>query len=169
MWLTLRKSILTKDNLLRRGWKGNPLCHFCGGLETVDHLFISCSAARLIWSVLRCAFNLNTIPDSMEGLFGTWLNSFNAGKKNMVLVGVAAVLWSIWNARNEICFDNKKIHDPMVLVHRVIHWINLWSMLQIKQGNREAMTWGAKLLERVVNEVFHASRGWRTGRLRITG
>ena len=30
MWLALRNSILTKDNLLRRGWKGDDKCPFYG-------------------------------------------------------------------------------------------------------------------------------------------
>ena len=129
LWLTLRKSILTKDNLLRRGWKGNSLCHFCGNLETVDHLFISCSTARMIWSILRCAFNFSKTPDSIQELFGTWLNSFSKEKRKMVLAGAAAILWTLWNARNAICFDNKKIHDPTIQIHMVIHWINSWSIL----------------------------------------
>jgi hypothetical protein len=49
MWLTLKNSILTKDNLLTRGWTGNELCHFYTQQETVDHLLFHgrCSYARL--------------------------------------------------------------------------------------------------------------------------
>ena len=42
LWLTLRNSILTKDNLVRSGWKGSVKCDFCGDVGTVDHLFIFC-------------------------------------------------------------------------------------------------------------------------------
>lgn len=30
MWLMARKSILTRDNLLRRGWRGNKNGVYCG-------------------------------------------------------------------------------------------------------------------------------------------
>lgn len=39
MWLVLRKSILTRDNLLRRGWIGDKKCPFCMQDESIDHLF----------------------------------------------------------------------------------------------------------------------------------
>ena len=39
MWLTLRNSILTKDNLLRGVWNGDSKCPFFGREEDIDHLF----------------------------------------------------------------------------------------------------------------------------------
>ena len=42
LWLILKSSILTKDNLIRRGWKGDKCCQFSGADETIDHLFIKC-------------------------------------------------------------------------------------------------------------------------------
>jgi hypothetical protein len=33
--------VLTKDNLLKRNWKGNAKCSFCTQNETIDHLFFS--------------------------------------------------------------------------------------------------------------------------------
>ena len=29
IWLALKNIILTKDNLVKRGWTGNEHCHFC--------------------------------------------------------------------------------------------------------------------------------------------
>jgi hypothetical protein len=29
LWLMIKCSVLTKDNLLRRGWTGDSHCHFC--------------------------------------------------------------------------------------------------------------------------------------------
>jgi hypothetical protein len=36
-WLLERNAILTKDNMIRRKWAGDPSCVFCDGTETVDH------------------------------------------------------------------------------------------------------------------------------------
>lgn len=46
MWLVEKKSILTRDNLLHRAWKGPKECVFCGNDETIDHLFLACPIAR---------------------------------------------------------------------------------------------------------------------------
>ena len=47
------KVVLTKDNLARRGWKREQRCVFCGQNENIDHLFFSCSAARLLWNLIK--------------------------------------------------------------------------------------------------------------------
>lgn len=43
--LLFRNSILTRDNLVERGWKGNEKRIFC-------------SAKEIAWSIIRCAFQL---------------------------------------------------------------------------------------------------------------
>ena len=40
LWLVLNNAILTKDNILKRRWQGDPSCYFCSQAETVNHLFI---------------------------------------------------------------------------------------------------------------------------------
>lgn len=52
LWLMLRNSILTKDNLLRRAWAGNTESHFCGAKKIINHLFFDYALARLIWQVV---------------------------------------------------------------------------------------------------------------------
>jgi len=47
-WLLEKDVVLTKDNLIRRNWLGNPSCIFCGQLETSKHLFFQCPVARCI-------------------------------------------------------------------------------------------------------------------------
>lgn len=65
LWPVTRRSILTKDNLLRKGWKGAKECVYCGKTETIDHLFFDCSAARLVWTLIKCAFDLRRNPISL--------------------------------------------------------------------------------------------------------
>ena len=47
MWLLANGVILTKDNLLRRKWKGDPECYFCEENETITYLFFSSPNARV--------------------------------------------------------------------------------------------------------------------------
>jgi zinc-binding in reverse transcriptase len=50
LWLPQQNRILTKDNLLKRKWKGDPKCVFCGSLEIVDHLFLHCTVSSCLCS-----------------------------------------------------------------------------------------------------------------------
>jgi zinc-binding in reverse transcriptase len=42
MWLVVQNKILTKDNLIKRGWCGSELCTMFSNQETVVHLFVTC-------------------------------------------------------------------------------------------------------------------------------
>jgi hypothetical protein len=46
MWLIEQDAILTKDNMLKRKWHGDPNCYFCNSLESMNHLFFECPVAK---------------------------------------------------------------------------------------------------------------------------
>jgi mannosylglycoprotein endo-beta-mannosidase len=54
IWLIVRDRILTKHNLVKKGWKGGGgvlahrsiLCEFCGCNESINHLFSECPLAK---------------------------------------------------------------------------------------------------------------------------
>jgi hypothetical protein len=73
MWFIYQKEILTKDNLIKRNWQGSTKYCFCDHEKTVQHLFIGCPFAKIIWTIVHMAFNI-TPPISIDHLFGTWLN-----------------------------------------------------------------------------------------------
>jgi hypothetical protein len=64
MWLTLQNSILTKDNLLKRKWKGSPKCAFCPDTESVKHLMFECPVTKYVWSILAYIFGATVRPSS---------------------------------------------------------------------------------------------------------
>jgi hypothetical protein len=76
LWEVLKNSILTKDNLLKRGWTGNVQCQFCNEKETINHLLLGCGLAKLAWQVVLYAFQLIRLSDRVEDLFGGWIKSF---------------------------------------------------------------------------------------------
>jgi zinc-binding in reverse transcriptase len=49
MWLVRKNKILTKENLIKRGWQGSSKCMFCSNSENVDHLFVVCPFVKCIW------------------------------------------------------------------------------------------------------------------------
>jgi hypothetical protein len=48
-WLLKNNVLLTKDNMVKRKWTGNPICMFCNQTETANHLFFQCCVARYVW------------------------------------------------------------------------------------------------------------------------
>ena len=169
MWLALRKSTLTKDNLIRRGWKGDDKCPFCGQKENINHLFLTCSVARLLWNILKCAFNLRDTPDTLDAVMKTWVNTFGKDEKSLVMIGVSAICWTIWKLRNSVIFDNNRVNDPCVPVTLFIKNLNDWNILQTNPARSKLMEAGVKLVSEVAEEIFKAAYGWRLKTGRIEG
>ena len=80
-----------------------------------------------------------------------------------MLVGVSAVLWTLWKCRNDVIFERKRINDPLGTVKLICNWILDWSILHIKVPERRILQLGTKVVERVASEIFKASQGWRLG------
>ena len=160
MWLALRDSILTKDNLLHMGWKGDDKCPFCGREETVNHLFISCLVARLLWNILKCAFNLTDIPDDLDLVMRIWAKTFGKEERGLVLIGISAICWTIWKLRNSVVFDNNMINDPRVPVNLLLKNLHDWNILQKNTVRSRMMEAGKKQIGEVAEEVFRAENGW---------
>jgi hypothetical protein len=81
MWLTTHGSILTKDILLHRGWKGKDAsCIFCDCNETIDHLFFGCAVARVVFLVLYSQKKKN-VPSTFSGI-GPWILRFPCRVRN---------------------------------------------------------------------------------------
>jgi hypothetical protein len=84
LWYLKQGVILTKDNLVKRNWKGSVQCCFCSSNETIQHLFFDCHMARLMWSIVCMPFGIQP-PSSIADLFGSWLRNFLFKLRNQVL------------------------------------------------------------------------------------
>lgn len=136
IWLALRNSILTKDNLFERGsWKGSKKCQFCNEEEAIDHLFFKCQLARFVWSVMNCVFACG-IPNGMRDALGEWMKQFNRTQN-----------WWQWewlpffgqyeNAEIKlvlkICYQETRWH----FFFQITHCISSRGMLQSKEDEAE--------------------------------
>jgi hypothetical protein len=86
-------AILTKDNILRRKWQGDPGCYFCGGPEDRDHLFFLVRLQKWCGEYLPYAF---ISPPGRVPMFSTGpgFNQHYQGELVYVL-GLAAICWAI--------------------------------------------------------------------------
>lgn len=62
LWLLEQGATLTKENMLKRKWVGDPICRFCDCVETTDHLFFQCATARVVLGIIVCCIDANDIP-----------------------------------------------------------------------------------------------------------
>jgi hypothetical protein len=99
---------LTKGNLAKKNWKGSRQCVCCNMNETIQHLFLDCPSAKMIWRFIFYATNL-TQPRSISHMFGTWLSNQHKDFKPLISVGVATICWTIWKCRNDIVFKKQSL------------------------------------------------------------
>jgi hypothetical protein len=158
LWFLNHKVLLTKDNLAKRNWNGCQKCVFCDSMETVEHLFILCPFAQIIWRLIYYTFNI-TSPSNITNMFGRWLSGVDKTNKQRIRIGVAAVCWSIWNHRNDIIFNMSKRINFLQVIHLAVHWIQLWAYL-LPEDQREHMAFGCKRLLMVAQDFFSRA-GWQ--------
>jgi hypothetical protein len=159
LWFLRQGVLLTKDNLVKRHWKGCVSCCFCDEHETIQHLFFDCPWARLLWNAISISFNVS-FPTSCENLFGTWLRGFEKKQRNMVLLGVAAFRWALWLSRNEVVFQRSKPLSFLQVMFKGIYWIRSWSILS-KEEDKLVLTVGCHQLEIAALDFFNRN-GWNT-------
>ena len=163
MWFLNNKVLLTKDNLAKRNWTGCTKCCFCGAQETVEHLFISCPFARLLWRTVNITYDL-TPPTNITNMFGNWLNGVDIISKARIRIGFSALCWSIWKCRNDIVFNKNKTCNFLQVIHMVAHWVQLWAFL-LSPDQRDIMATGCNRLLTVAQDIFSRA-GWQhTSRL----
>jgi hypothetical protein len=158
MWFLNKKVILTKDNLAKRKWTGCKKCAFCNSEETIEHLFLRCKFAKLTWKVVQFTFNMPP-PANIKNMFGKWLNGIDKSSKARIRIGVCAIVWAIWNCRNDIIFNNAKCAPFLQVIHRATHWISTWALL-LPEDQRGLMDSGCRRLMAVVQAIF-SQGGWQ--------
>jgi hypothetical protein len=103
----IRNGILTKENVLKSGWKKVELCKFC---ETQEHLFFSCQLAKYIWSVISVALKNNSIPSGLGDLYRNWFDTSAHRERKAIIIGSTAIIRAIW--KQEPCFGRIRHGDP---------------------------------------------------------
>jgi hypothetical protein len=158
MWFLHHKVILTKDNLAKRNWEGSKTCVFCDKDESIQHLFFECPLAKTVWRIIFLAFSISP-PSNITNLFGNWLSGIAKKDLIQIRVGVCAIVWAIWNVRNDFIFNKQKPHSFLQVIPLAIHWIRTWSYIQAEE-QRAAMESGCNRLETVARD-FYSRFGWR--------
>ena len=159
MWFVHKGVILTKDNLAKRNWVGSQRCCFCDQDESILHLFLKCPLARLLWRTIQVSFNISP-PVNLATLFSSWLDGIEPKIAARIRVGVCALLWAIWNCRNDVVFNRKNITNFLQVIFRASAWIRMWSLLSNAEA-REHLGTGCNRWETVARDTYNRF-GWRS-------
>jgi hypothetical protein len=86
--------LLNRDNLAKRNWNGSKKCCFCDLEETVNHLFIFCPFARLVWRIIFARYDIPP-PTNITSMFLNWKIGIDSKTKAKIRIGISVVCWSI--------------------------------------------------------------------------
>jgi hypothetical protein len=111
----------SKDNLVKRCWKGCLTCSFCNRNESIKHLFFYCYMAKSIWRIIYFALKID-MPVSVNHTIRSWGSNRGPGHKKILLSGVSALFWSIWLSQNKVAFNHKPISLIVQAIFRGTHW-----------------------------------------------
>uniref|UniRef100_A0A2N9FE24 Reverse transcriptase domain-containing protein n=1 Tax=Fagus sylvatica TaxID=28930 RepID=A0A2N9FE24_FAGSY len=98
-WIATLGKTLTIDNLRKRDFILQNWCCMCKrNEESVDHLFLHCSVARDMWSMVLGMFGVHWVmPRSVLDLFSCWMGRL--GRNDSVLVWkmiLHCLIWCLW-------------------------------------------------------------------------
>jgi hypothetical protein len=103
LWLLANNKILMRDNLAKRREVDDKSCLFCSETETAGHLLFECCVARNLWEVVAEIVDRPLVTD-FESMAKWWITHKSCNSDN---VFYTAVVWSVWNLRNKLCFQGQ--------------------------------------------------------------
>lgn len=132
IFLLLKNSLLTHDNMLRRNMRCNLPCTLCENcpVECAFHVFFLCPYAVHVWFILSRKVGFTLMHTGVD-IQATWEFSIrNLGsrggdwKKRGTSLMVCAC-WMMWKQRNSRIFSDERM-QPQMLVDRIWHESVLW-------------------------------------------
>ena len=122
IWTLLHNSIMTSNNLKRKGWEGPSCYSLCNHAEeTAEHLFISCEFTKEVWRIM-IGSTTERLPNSVMEIISNWnfLSPFNLSKKSLLKLAwmwtPKFLCWKIWLERNNRIFKEESRLPPQVVV-----------------------------------------------------
>ncbi|KAJ1687022.1 hypothetical protein LUZ63_018412 [Rhynchospora breviuscula] len=139
IWLMSHNRILTKTNLLKKGWHGDSSCVFCGAEKTNDHIFLLCPFAKSIWYWLGDSYNNYTSWHNITDILN-FAKQLPKRDRDAFLTIFCALCWSIWKIRNDFIFNNTPLKTMrqtiMIISHLVKFWIGIWKETDKQSAER---------------------------------
>ena len=128
LWQVTRDRLPTREQLLIRKGPTLGLCPLCSKIETIDHLLFTCSLLTFLWLLIKDLVGWPEAPHSVLDLIS--LTRYGVRKDfELIWIGAAATLWSIWTIRNKLIFEGKVLRKPTDAIFRIIFFLQSWRPL----------------------------------------
>ena len=135
-WEASWGKVLTLDQLKKRGRVLANRCFLCcEEEESIDHIPMHCSKARVLWELLFALFGVTwVLPFSVRDTLIEW-RGFILGKKRRKVWKAAplCLFWAVWMERNRIAFDNEDFSIQR-LKNSFVCNLWLWTKLVVNEG-----------------------------------
>jgi len=110
VWRFMLNKLPTDENLSVRGCSLPSMCSLCGNhAETSFHLFFECLYVVNLWCWFASILNRTLHFQSLDDMWSICNNSWNPQCKVVITTTMINIINSIWFARNQLRFNNKKI------------------------------------------------------------
>jgi hypothetical protein len=135
-WRLLRDRLPTKSNLVARGiisLESRFCVSGCGGNESAQHLFLSCSTFGSLWALVRSwigfsAAEAHSLPDHFVQ-FTYSAGGLRARRSFLQIIWLACV-WVIWTERNHRLF-----RGAACTVTQLLDKVKMFSFRWLKDTN----------------------------------
>lgn len=110
MWTVFLDKVLTLDHLQSRGWNLPNRCIMClKEEESVDHLFLHCDMAHMVWSFFLSHLCISwSFPFSFSDFVQGWRMHELEGLPATIWSYLPVVVyWSLWKEQNSRIFEDR--------------------------------------------------------------
>ncbi|KAI8564446.1 hypothetical protein RHMOL_Rhmol03G0182300 [Rhododendron molle] len=131
-WLAYLGRIKTAEFLLRIGIIQSDLdalCKFCNeSPESIDHLLYFCQPVWDTWTNILSWWGMQWAPPAtFASLLHWWKTGIVKPKHKIIWESIPfAVIWTVWNTRNKLVFENKTVdwmETTDLIKARVAFWV----------------------------------------------
>ena len=134
-WEASWGKVLTLDQLKRRGIPLANRCFLCEEKEeTIDHLLIHCSRAKMLWDLVLAITDTKWVfPRTVCQCLLAW-QSASVGKKRkkVWMAAPLCLFWTLWLERNRVVFENEA---PSAHRMKSFFLFTLWAWAKVYSGD----------------------------------
>ena len=109
-WEASQGKVLTQEQLKRRGWILANRCSLCCVEEaTINHIFVHCSKAKVLWDLVFSLFGVNwVLPFTVrDTLLGWYASSKDKKHRKVWRIAPFCLVWTVWKEIKRIVFYNE--------------------------------------------------------------
>lgn len=125
VWRAVSYCLPTKTALQTKHVQIDNICPVCNEeVESTIHSLVQCKVASLCWQI----YNHNTTTTGNMD-FTEWLENILTGKSNQNKAKIITMCWSIWRARNDLVWNNKR-WNSLRIVAKAWEYLSQWKAAQ---------------------------------------